>query len=109
MTQVHDTFVTLMQGTDIEIPLSNDLKYKTLKELSKPLKFQGCQVSKIVAKRKAMKHSYGDIMGLLDMNWTIRAFHKTLTPKPNNLTTCNSTKKPRTTNVEHLWVTDVRQ
>ena len=41
------------------------------------------------------------------MNHTIRAFHKTLTPRPNNLTACNSVKKPRTTDVEHLWVTDV--
>ena len=46
-------------------------------------------------------------MGLLDMNCTIRAFHKTSTPRPNNLTACNSAKKPRTTDVEHLWVTDV--
>ena len=41
MTQVHDVFVTSIQGTDVEIPLSTDLKYKTLKELSKPPKFQG--------------------------------------------------------------------
>ena len=44
MTQVHDAFVTSMQGTDVEIPLSNDLKYKILKQLSKPCKFQGHQV-----------------------------------------------------------------
>ena len=67
MTQVHDAFVTSIQGTDVETPLSTDLKYKTLKELSKPPKFQGCQVSEIVAKRKARKHNFGDIMGLLDM------------------------------------------
>ena len=39
MTQVHNAFVASMQGTDVEIPLSTDLKYKTLKELSKPSKF----------------------------------------------------------------------
>ena len=61
----------------------------------------------MVAKRKARKHNYGDIMGLLDMNHTICAFHKTLTPRPNNLTGHNSAKKPRTTDVENLWVTDV--
>ena len=96
-----------MQGSDVEIPLSTDLKYKTLKELSKPPKFQGHQVSEIVAKRKARKCNYRDIMGLIDMNSTIHAFHKTLTPRPNNLTARNSTKKPRITDVEHLWVTDV--
>ena len=107
LTQVHDAFVTLMQGSDVKISLSTDLKYKTLKELSKPPKFQGCQVSEIVAKRKARKHNYGDIMGLLDMNCTICAFHKTLILRSNNLTPCNSAKKPRTTDEEHLWVTDV--
>ena len=86
VTQVHDKFVTSVQDSDAEIPLSNNLKYKTLKELSKPPKFQGRQLSEIVAKRKARKHNYGDIMGLLDMNWTIHAFHKTLTPKPINVT-----------------------
>ena len=96
-----------MQGTDVEIPLSNYLKYKTLKQLSKPPKFQGCQVNEIVAKRKARKCNYRDIMGLLDMNRTIHAFQKTLTPRPNNFTAHNSSKKPRTTDVENLWVTDV--
>ena len=96
-----------MQGTDLEIPLATDLKYKTLKQLSKPPKFQGCQVTEIVVKRKERKHNYRNIMGLLDMNSTIHAFHKTSTPRPNNLTACNSMKKPRTTDVEHLWVTDV--
>ena len=93
MTQVHDAFVTSMQGTDIEIPLSTDLKYKTLKELSKPPKFQSCQVSEIVPKRKARKCNYRGIMGLLDLNHTIHAFHKTLTTRPINLTACNSMKK----------------
>ena len=53
MTQVHDAFVTSMQGTDVEIPLFTELKYKTLKELSKPPKFQGRQVSEIVAKEES--------------------------------------------------------
>ena len=95
MTQVHDVFVTSIQGTDVEIPLSTDLKYKTLKELSKPPKFQGRQVSE-----SARKRNYRDIMGLLDMNCTIRAFHKTSTPRPNNLTAGNSLKKPRATDVD---------
>ena len=107
MTQVHDAFVTSMQGTDVEIPLYNDLKYKTLKQLSKPPKFQGHQVNEIVAKRKARKHNYGDIMGLLNINHTICAFQKTLTPRPNNFTPHNSSKKPRATDVGNLWVTDV--
>ena len=89
MTQVHDTFVTSMQGTDVEIPLSNDLKYKTLKQLSKPRKFQGHQVNEIVAQRKSRKCNYRDIMGLLDMNHTICAFQKTLT-RPNNFAARNS-------------------
>ena len=107
MTQVHDAFVTSMQGTDVEIPLSNDLKYRTLQQLSKPRKFQGCQVNEIVAQRKSRKCNYGDIMGLLDMICTIHVFQKTLTPRSNNLTACNSLKKPRTTDVENPWVTDV--
>ena len=76
LTKLHDNFVTSMQSSDMEIPLSNDLKYKTIQKLSKPPTFQGCKVTEIAAKRKARGRNYGDIMGLLDVNRTIHAVHK---------------------------------
>ena len=76
LTKLHDNFVTSMQSSDVEIPLSNDLKYKTIQKLSKPPTFQDCKVTEIAVKRKARKRNYGDIMGLLDVNRTIRAVHK---------------------------------
>ena len=41
-----------MQSSDVKIPLSNDLKYKTIQKLSKPPTFQGRKVTEIAAKRK---------------------------------------------------------
>ena len=65
-----------MQSSDVEIPLSNDLKYKTIQKLSKPPIFQGRKVTEMAAKRKVRKRNYSDIMGLLDVNRTICAVHK---------------------------------
>ena len=76
LTKLHDNFVTSMQSSDVEIPLSNDLKYKTIQKLSKPPTFQGHKVTEIAAKRKARKRNYVAIMGLLDVNRTICAVHK---------------------------------
>ena len=87
--------------------VNNDEHYivgyvKTCEEL-----LQLIQDFEIVAQRKSRKHNYGDIMGLLDMSHTICAFQKILIPRPNNFTAHNSSKKPRTTDVENLWATDV--
>ena len=76
LTKLHGNFVTSMQSSDVEIPLSNDLKYKTIQKLSKPPTFQGRKVTEIAAKRKVGKRNYSDIMGLLDVNRTIHAVHK---------------------------------
>ena len=54
MTKLHDNFVTSMQCSDVEIPLSNNLKYKTIQKLSKPT-FQGHKVTEIAAKSKKEK------------------------------------------------------
>ena len=73
LTKLHDNFVTSMQSRDVEIPLSNDLKYKTIQKLSKLPTFQGHKVTEIAVKRKVRKRKYGDI---IDVNRTIRAVHK---------------------------------
>ena len=96
-----------MQSSDVEIPFSNDLKYKTIQKLSKPSTFQGCKVTEIAAKRKARKRNYSNIVGLLDVNRTICAVHKNTPQWPNKETCHDNDKNSNNQQYKNLWVTDV--
>ena len=69
---VHSALVASLSSENGIPSLSGkDLKYKTLKELSRPEKFKGRDVELIAKRRKTRRRNYGDLMGILNVNRTI--------------------------------------
>lgn len=87
LREIHTSFVSNMsqstQGTGPPAP-PGGIRYKTLKQLSRPKVFKGRDIEMLAKKRKSRRRNYGDIMGLLSVNRTIQAVRQE-SEKNNNI------------------------
>lgn len=100
--QLEQIFKNFTAGEIISVSGSK-LRYKTLRQLSRPKKFDGRDILSIAAKRQRPRRSYGDLMGLLHVNSQIQR----ITNEHENASGAGeNSQSDKTSHLESDWVVD---